>query len=211
MKLNLKNLTRPQNRDAMQGKVWGFTLIETLVGISILLVAVVPVLVLLGNDLSYITSARDKVTALYLAEDAMDFIKYRVDTNFNSGAADWLDGFTYVCGFGNPNCQIDSFNDTVTSCSGTCPLIQIDPVSGAYGYNSGWANTKFTRTIMLQSESGIVPANTIVPGSPDPSSNAEGMSIDVIISWLDKGVPRQFTLKGYAYNWRGVLPYTVAP
>lgn len=186
----------------------GFTLIETLVGISILIVAVVVPMVFLSRDISAAFSVKDKITALYLAEDAMDFIKYKIDTSANSGAADWLQDFTYVCGFSPAKCQIDSFNNQVIGCGGaTCPPMKIDPVSGVYGYSPGWTDSKFTRTIIISPESGIVPSS---PG-PDTGSNAEGVSVDVIISWTDKGATQQFTLKGYAYNWLGVLPYPIAP
>lgn len=202
----------------------GFTLVETLVAISILLMAVVAPLVLLAADIQGIFSVKNKITALYLAEDAVDFMKYRLETNLNAQTKNgtsnpaWtddpvnVDSLNNECAYNLPGyygCIIDSFNNTIQRCSSSgCPILQIDPVSGAYGYSSGWTNTQFTRTVKFNTDSGTVPTQ---PTGPDPSADHEGGYITVIVSWNERGAAKQITLTGYAYDWYGYLPYPTWP
>lgn len=178
----------------------GFTLVETLVAISILLVAVVAPLVLIAGNISAIFSVKDKITALYLAEDAIDYIKYRIDTNYNKFDVDnstfWLDGIP--CTEDNGRCEIDSFNDplVINTCAGIvtgisggtggCVPLQIDPSTGAYGYNPGWLNSKFYRTIRIK----------------DESSDTNDQKIYSQVFWQDHGVDKQITVAEHVFHWR---------
>lgn len=215
------NFLQLKINNTIKNKSTGFTLVETLVAISILLMAVVAPLVLISGNIAVISGAKDKITALYLAEDAVDFVKYRLETNLNAQnqnggpTPDWLWNSTTLgdidCNY-TTRCIVDSFNDTITTCTPdtneNCPVfLQIDPTSGVYGYQSGWTDTKFIRTIKLSSDSNTVPA------PPDTSANHEGTSINVTVSWIDRGTPKQLKLSGYAYYWNGYLPYwlNIAP
>lgn len=182
----------------------GFTLVETLVGISILLVAVVAPLVLIAGNISAVFSIKDKITALYLAEDAIDYIKYRIDTNYNKFDVDnstfWLDGIP--CINDNRRCQVDSFNDpaVISTCiaifsnisEGTndCVPLQIDPNTGAYGYAAGWQNSKFYRTVRIQPQSGAFP------------NNGNDQRIIAQVFWQDRGVDKKLTLGENLFRWR---------
>lgn len=164
----------------------GFTLVETLVGISILLMAVVAPLVLIAGDISSAFSAKEKITALYLAEDAIDYVKYKIDTNFNTPQS-WLTGIPCV---GGGACQVDSFNDAISLCSGTCPLLRFDPTTGIYGYSSG-ANSKFTRTVTV----------TSVANDPYPAQAPQEVVITATVLWDDHGKQKQTVVSDHAFSW----------
>ncbi|HBM45414.1 MAG: hypothetical protein UR85_C0011G0008 [Candidatus Nomurabacteria bacterium GW2011_GWF2_35_66] len=68
----------------------GFTLIEALVAISILVISVIGPLSLASKGLSYSTYAKDEITAFYLANEAIDVIRNIRDTNTRSEKP-WLD------------------------------------------------------------------------------------------------------------------------
>ncbi len=68
----------------------GFTIIETLVAISILVIAVTGPLSLASRGLAYSQYAKDEVTAFYLANEALDVIRNIRDTNIRSGKP-WLE------------------------------------------------------------------------------------------------------------------------
>ena len=53
----------------------GFTLVEALVAISILMVAVASPMVIAQKGLNSANYSRDQMTATFLAEDALEFIK----------------------------------------------------------------------------------------------------------------------------------------
>src|ERR1035437_7381734 len=72
----------------------GFTLVETLVAIAILMIAIAGPLTVAEKGLSASIYARDQLMASYLAQDAMESIKNIVDSNeldkANGGTTDWL-------------------------------------------------------------------------------------------------------------------------
>src|ERR1035437_9310157 len=72
----------------------GFTLVETLVAIAILMIAIAGPLTVAEKGLSASIYARDQLMASYLAQDAMESIKNVVDSNelakANGGTVLWL-------------------------------------------------------------------------------------------------------------------------
>ena len=59
----------------------GFTLIETMVAISILMVAIVAPMSLAAQSLSAAYYARDQITAFYLAQEGIEVVRSVRDTN----------------------------------------------------------------------------------------------------------------------------------
>ncbi|MCX6716827.1 MAG: prepilin-type N-terminal cleavage/methylation domain-containing protein [Candidatus Taylorbacteria bacterium] len=72
-------------------RVRGFTLLETLVAIAILMVAITGPIVAAQKSLTSSTLARDQFTAGYLAQDAIEYIKSLKTYNIQKGIA-WLSG-----------------------------------------------------------------------------------------------------------------------
>jgi|SRR3989344_2685863 len=175
-----------------KNKFNGFTLVETLVAISILLMAVVAPLVLITSNITAAFSVKDKITALYLAEDAVDFVKYKTDTNFNEGDANWLDGVDACVAGGGQPCYVDSFNDTVQTCGGVCTTpIKFNSSTNVYEYISG-TDSKFRRTI------------TIVPVTQDPNPSTldpDEVIITALVEWEYKGVTKQTEISEHAFSW----------
>jgi len=70
----------------------GFTLVETLVAISILLVAVVTPITLISQNITNANVAKDTLTASYLAQEGIELIRGMRDTHVLKGASapDWL-------------------------------------------------------------------------------------------------------------------------
>lgn len=74
-----------------------FTLVETLVAISILTIALTGPLAIIAQALRSSYFARDQITAYYLAQEAVEYIRNRRDFNGLQGvnslaAGDWLQG-----------------------------------------------------------------------------------------------------------------------
>lgn len=165
----------------------GFTLVETLVAISILLMAVVAPLTILAKNITAAFDAKNKVTALYLAEDAIDFVKYKIATNLNTPQF-WLNGIPCL---GGSACRVDSFDDDIVSCGGTCPALKFDSATGVYGYGAG-SSSNFTRTISIAG----------VTNDPDPSRAPQEVIITATVLWQDHGVSKQITLTEHMLSWR---------
>jgi prepilin-type N-terminal cleavage/methylation domain-containing protein len=169
----------------------GFTLIETLVAISILSIAIAATFTSVTNGIRTSTFAKEQITQFYLVQEAMEYVRNIRDQNaLNSikaisdggTAVNWLAGLATsgsACEFGK-TCTIDAPLGLVTSCSGgfgTCPYIRQDTGSGLFGYTPGWPQTEFQREIQFQS----VTAD-------------QEVLVKIKISWTVNGIDRSFQI-----------------
>jgi prepilin-type N-terminal cleavage/methylation domain-containing protein len=182
----------------------GFTLIEAMVAISILSIAVTGPLIIAQKGISSALYARDEVTAFYLAQEAIEYVRNVRDTN-RIWAVPWLNSNLSRCEDtgSNERCQIDAryasstSQGAITVCPlGVCPPLSFgalpsDPLAGFYGYPvSGdgytWSPTKFTRTIFM--DTGASPKEAV---------------ISVSISWKTTlfNPTRTFTVKEYIFDF----------
>src|SRR3989344_1281062 len=187
------NFLQLKINNKIKNKLNGFTLVETLVAISILLVAVVAPLTLITSNISSAFGVKDKIIALYLAEDAIDFVKYKIATNFNTPQY-WLTDIPSCTG-GGSYCEVDSFNNplVISTCSGIgdCLPLKFDSATGIYGYVSG-QDSKFTRTVTI---AGL----TLLANDPYPTQYPLEVIITATVEWQDHGVPKQTTISEHAF------------
>ena len=138
----------------------GFTLVETLIAIFILLLAITGPMSVAYQSVKFVRLAADRSVATQLAQDAMEYIVAKKNFNIASGD-DWMnDLYPAKCksgGASDKGCTIDtSFQlddvNAVQKCTGPngCPPLQHN--GDYYGYNGG-ADTKFTRTITIEAPS----------------------------------------------------------
>src|SRR3989344_5952752 len=115
----------------------GFTLVESLVAISIFSIAVVTLLLSLGQGLSDTGYAKKKMTAEYFAQEGIEYIRNMRDTYVLYSPSDW-NGFVGKLGpcindcqfdpgsvdFDNPDWEIR--NISLTACGGPCQVLLFD-------------------------------------------------------------------------------------
>ncbi len=136
----------------------GFTLVETLVAISILSLSILAGFTAVQNGLKSSLTAKNQIVAFYLVQEAMEYVKNKRDSNaldfINGGPSTWLTGLS-ACN--SPSvCYIDVPSDVITACSGvnsTCPNLVIKNSNGLYGYNAAGVTTNFKRAITYQTVS----------------------------------------------------------
>jgi prepilin-type N-terminal cleavage/methylation domain-containing protein len=195
----------------------GFTLVETLVAISILVLALTGPLTIISQALKASYYSRDQIVAFYLAQESMEYIRnIRDENSLKTGASvdSWLDGIGDIstCRAGGaPSACIDQFDvapvktfSMVYSGSGyafeTCgtavcasPLKLTTTVGGTtvpFGDVSKTQNSIFTRTIWL----------TTAPG--DIVNARREVVVHVRIDWKQGATPYTFTLEDHLTNWK---------
>ena len=129
----------------------GFTLVETLVAIAILTLSIAGTFTAVQGGLATSIYARDQVTAFYLIQDAVEYIRNVRDDNalfnLNGGNVDWLNGLSACF---SPNvCAIDTSSTNITSVVGASPTLSLDN-SGRFGYNNSGISSRFSRDITIQ-------------------------------------------------------------
>ena len=130
----------------------GFTLVETLVAIAILMIAIAGPLTVAEKGLSASIYARDQLMASYLAQDAMESIKNIVDSNELAGNP-WLSSLSNYNCTSSSLCTIDTTVSppTITTCGGpTCTSLYLSP--SGYTMTGGSPNVpaNFTRSFYIQ-------------------------------------------------------------
>ncbi len=186
-----KNKTRHKTQ-----KISGFTLVETLVAISILSLAILGTFTAIQSALQQSGFAKDQITAFYLAQEAVEYVRNIRDTNALKNlavpdSATWLQGFADTgdpCSSGQA-CEIDSAHTSVATCSGGgasgCDLLTQDSTTGVFGYGYN-TPTRFKRVVRF----------TPTAGSPVH----EGV-VSVTMSWTSGTFAKSFTVTESLFDW----------
>ena len=167
----------------------GFTLIETLMAILVLTVAIAGPLTIASRGLNEALIAKDQTIAFYLAQDAIEFVRFQRDTN-ELNSRDWLYGLDMnpnstnncVSSDGSATCTILSIGDTVTTCPGNvCPVLNYDKSSNVYTYTA--VGGTIVPTIFTRSVSIVTP---VCDGGAVHCNSLEAQ-VQVVVSWKDVG------------------------
>lgn len=163
----------------------GFTLIETIVAVALLSTAMAGPLTMAIKSISAASVSQDQLTAFYLAQEAVEFVKRVRDDNVLSGNSgeDWLEGLD-ECLLGSSGCYIDPIMNEITACpeSGCLPL---DFHENGYSY-IGSDTTRFTRTVKVD--------NTFNGGNE--------ARVDVEVKWNSRFGEKILNLQDNIFNWR---------
>lgn len=176
----------------------GFTIIESLVAISILVLAVMGTMSAVQSGLSSYIYSKDQITAFYLAQEGFEQIKNIRDEN-NLEGTHWLSGIAEAddpedgpCFFGYV-CKVSPVETTLATRCGndpdSCPVLRQDTVNGFYGYNPAptWTDTIYRREIELKKLEPL---------------NENEVTVIVTVYWSKGLTNRQFRVKENIFNWQ---------
>lgn len=158
----------------------GFTLVETLVAIAILMLAIVVPYFSIQQAIVTSYAARDQLIASQLAQEGEEFIYFKRDTNYLASAS-WLNGLS-PC-MTSSGCTVDPALNAIAACSSSgCPALKLS-TTGLYTQSGSYPATRFTRTVK------------IVPVS------ATQVKVLVQVNWITEHRSYSVSTVDDLYNW----------
>jgi prepilin-type N-terminal cleavage/methylation domain-containing protein len=166
----------------------GFTLIEMLVAITVLLLSITGPLTIAAQAVFSANIAKDRLTAAYLAQEGIELVRQKRDTNAIQGNF-WLNGLDACLAAGA--CYVGPHSGVVFDCAGSCPNMNFNSDSGSiaygtYGYGVGESSI-FTRNISIEDLT---------------SGEVEEIRVTSEVEWQAGGRTHEVVLTVNLFNWR---------
>ena len=169
----------------------GFTLVETMVAISILMLGILGPLSIASSGLRNSLFAKDQVTAYYLAQEGIEYVRYVRDANYLDSKKPWLSGLDNCTEqFG---CTVDtekwftnaSVTDkcTLADCNNNALLYKIASNQHYTHSSSGNTATPFTRIIKVEI-----------------NANNKEIKVTSTVTWQTGAGQKSFTLTENVFN-----------
>lgn len=150
-------------------QVMGFTLIESLVAIGVLAIVIVAPMTIAQKGLQSTYHARDQITAFYLAQEVVEYVRALRDGNKLAGNTNssitfpggyWLGGLESCIHVNSPSaglCDVNSSSDEVKFFSSGTPVPNLwhDNSGGGYRQTNGVASNPFTERSKFRREMDI--------------------------------------------------------
>jgi len=151
----------------------GFTLLEVILAIFVIMVGIAGTLGIIQQGISYTQLSSSRLAANYLAQEGIEIVRNIRDAN-------WLKMSTWSDGIPSGDWEADYKTQNLTRSYAGTPL-NIDS-NGFYSYFSG-SPTKFKRKITVAKDTDI-------------------LKISVQVEWQERGRNNQVTVQENLYNWR---------
>mgnify|MGYP001557849479 CR=1 FL=1 len=152
----------------------GFTLLETIVAVGVIMIGLVAVLTLINNSLFYVSLIKDRLIAANLNSEGLEVVKNIRDNN-------WLQNRAWNNGLSDGDYNV-AYNSLSLSPYADTELL-IDASNGLYNYSIG-SPTGFKRKIS--------------------TSNLSSYELRVIstITWQRKGITYTNSAEDHLFNWK---------
>lgn len=152
----------------------GFTLIETIVAVGIIVIGLISALTLITNALFYVSNINDRLIAANLTAEGIEVARNIRDNN-------WLQNLAWNNGLANGDYQAAYNSTSLSPYSGNAFLL--DSGTGLYNYSSGSA-TNYIRKISI--------ANT----------SSYEIRIISIVTWQRRGITYSTSVENHLFNWK---------
>lgn len=170
--------------------VSGFTLLEMLFAVIIFSFALVSLITITGKGVAATSSAKEQLTAQYLAEELIEVGRNMRDHNYlNYGVADWFDELE-ACTGTNVVCDIADYSvaPLLTPCTSNP-----GGVCGVLDNNQG----------QFRSEAGTGDTTTFERGlTITKSADGQQAIMTATVRWKQKNLGRVYVLQTSLANWQ---------
>ena len=169
----------------------GFSLIETLVAITVLIGAIAGPLTLASQGIKAASLFKNQLIASNLAQEGMELVHAKRDANILQGKG-WMDGITDVCGGSECFIRYTPTDNSASQinfglCDGSCPKFYITP-EGWYVQkktgDAGDSETIFQRAIQVTQ---IVPSKEV--------------KVKTTVTWPERFSTITFDLEEHLLKW----------
>ncbi len=166
-----------------QNQQKGFTLVETLVAISILMIAIIGPYYSIQQAIMASYVARDQLIASSLAEEGAEYIYFLRDSNYLGGRS-WLYGLDSCMASQHPyGCTVDPAAAAINYCSSAgCAPLKLT-AAGLYTQSGTGVTTRFTRTLKIEQVSSTQ------------------VQVLVTVTWMTGHNNHTITVTENLYNW----------
>jgi len=188
----------------------GFTLVELLVSVFILLIALVAAFTAAQQSIFASINARDQVIAFYLSQEAFELVKNVRDSNLQEGlesGRDWWEQGLQQCedAYCTITFNVDDPQDSAEACPdsndpSSCNVLEWNEDGRYYGHDQGvdtWSDTRFRRYFEIE-----VPNLAAPTGSPGSGNKDDEIKVTVTVEWSVGIFPKTFTVSEYITKWR---------
>lgn len=175
-------------RDGRAPARGGFTLLETIVALTLVVAASAGPLALAAGGILNSNFSRNKLVALNLAQEGIEIIRSYRENNILAGAA-WDAGILMM----NRETRVDVICSSspctparatnYNYCSGSYCTLLFDAASGLYSYSGGTASL-FSRIVKVE------------------RLTTDQMRVTSTVQWSEHGIGRRAELQEVLYNWR---------
>lgn len=179
----------------------GFTLLETLVAVAILMISISSAFALAPEGLSGSRFAKNQTTATYLAQEALEVVHNSRDNKMlfspnSSNALNWLDNVKQCL---DKLCTVNPITLDLDVCTKACPPLKtIKSVDDSITYGNGVIfdtdsssqTSIFTRTVTIQK----VPNTTI-------GNNDTEAKVTVRVSWKEGIISKNTEVSENIFDW----------
>lgn len=153
----------------------GFSIIEVIVAIGVILIAFTGMLTLINRSLAFHDLAYSRLIASYLAQEGIEIVRNIRDNNI-------LQSKNWNVGLSTGTYQVQ-YNDLALR-NYTGEPLKLDTVNGIYNYNSG-AITRYIREINIRTIS------------------SDHIVVQSIVTWKNRGGSFDVVVEDHLYNWLG--------
>ncbi len=187
----------------------GFTLVETIIAVFILTLAVNSLLGLITKGLFSARYANNEITANYLAEEAIDYIRNdrdtyilkNTDSNWNNFLDNYGDSINKTKCFSPNGCKIEPLLNTISACSSNSPWTDGTVLCDVLYYDSGTSKTSNGDYYTYKTPKGNIQSN-FKRQIKMSMNGASELDIKVNIEWQNGNLVRSKSLNFSLLDWQ---------